>query len=167
MSEQAQCGGGIWETCSRGGMRRLDHVQESTRPWCGRAPGHHLPTDGRWWWHLSGCPALLPTRPPHSPRCFLLYSGTEAFDFFPFLAFLPVAEGVKECLGHFPSSAATRAGAESCWVGGQQVLWGMICSPRCRLPGSAPSSEQVWGAGARPPPRCFSRGCSFHGGGCL
>lgn len=83
---------------------------------------------------------------------------------FPFLAFLAVAEEVKQCLGHFPSSAATRAGAESCSVGGRQVLWGMICSPHCNLTGSAPSRVQVCRARAHLPPRCLPRGCSVCGG---
>lgn len=83
---------------------------------------------------------------------------------FPFLAFLTVAVGVKQCLGHFPSSAATRAGAESCSVGGQQVLWGVICSPHCNLTGSVLSRVQVHSAGAHLPPRCLPRGCSICGG---
>jgi len=101
----------------------------------------------------------FPVRLPHSPCCSLLHSGTEALDF-PFLAFLPVAEGVKWCLGHFPCSAATRASAESCSVGGQQVLWGVICSPCCSLPGSVPSRVQVRGAGAGLHPRGWGACCA-------
>lgn len=130
--------GGICRTCSQGCMWRLDHAQESSWPRHGYAPGHHLPADGCGWWHLCG---LLPAQLPPSPCCSLLYSGTEAFDF-PFLVFLPVPEGVKQCLG--PSSAATRAGSESCSMEGHQLLWGMICSPHCSLPCSLERASSSW-----------------------
>lgn len=142
---------GMCRTCSQGCMWKLDHTQESSQPCHGYAPGHHLPTDGCWWWHLFG---LHPAQLPHSPCCSLLYSGTEAFDF-PFLAFLSVPEGVKQCLGHFPSSAATTAGSESCSMEGHQLLWGMICFPHCSLPGSAPPRLQVQGARVHFPLQCL------------